>query len=90
MNDEEKSEALARFAHILEDVGKAIVERHDMGPRELIAIIGVTLVRANFVHSKEGRETSALEDAFQFMRGLHDKMVEDYVKSHREDEEAVH
>lgn len=90
MTDKEKSDNLNRYSRILEDVAKSIVEQHDMGPREMIAIIGVALVRANFVHAKDGKETSALEDAFRFMRALHDDMVADYVKSHREDAEGVH
>lgn len=90
MNDEETNETLNRYAVIVEDVAKELVKTNGMGPRELIAVLGVALVRANFQHAKDGRETSALEDAFRFMRGLNDGMVADYVKSQREDAEAIH
>lgn len=81
--------SIINIADAIEDTAEAMAKQADLGPREMIAAICLSLVRANFTNARDGRETSALEDAFRFMRAAHGDLMNAYLAD-REAAGVVH
>lgn len=77
------------MADAIEDTAEAMAKEADLGPREMIAALCLSLVRANFTNARDGKETSALEDAFRFMRAAHNDLMNAYLAD-REAAGVVH
>ena len=77
------------MADAIEDTAEAMAKEANLGPCEMIAAICLSLVRANFTNARDGKETSALEDAFRFMRAAHDDLMNAYLAD-REAAGVVH
>lgn len=77
------------MADAIEDTAEAMAKEANLGPREMIAAICLSLVRANFTNARDGKETGALEDAFRFMRAAHNDLMNAYLAD-REAAGVVH
>jgi hypothetical protein len=77
------------MADAIEDTAEAMAKEANLGPREMIAALCLSLVRCNFTNARDGKETSALEDAFRFMRAAHNDLMNAYLAD-REAAGVVH
>ncbi len=77
------------MADAIEDTAEAMAKEANLGPREMIAALCLSLVRRNFTNARDGKETIALEDAFRFMRAAHGDLMNAYLAD-REAAGVVH
>lgn len=83
------SRDIIRITEALMEIAEEITADEGYGPREMIAALCLAFVRANFINARDGKETTALEDAFRFMRAAHDDLMKAHLES-RETSETAH